>query len=100
MNDIGKAPIQKDNHTCPGNTTYPIKKCHYFAGKFFVVIEQSIIEKIRPENDDLYFCQQMTKDGCIIFRPYVLKEIRDKASDLPRVFVKKISDQGDNYDVQ
>jgi hypothetical protein len=55
----------------------PIKKCHYLEGKYFIVIDKSIIEQLgfsRYENTELYFHEEVTKDGSIILRPYKLRE--------------------------
>ncbi|MGI0023038.1 MAG: hypothetical protein ACRD9Q_09280, partial [Nitrososphaeraceae archaeon] len=56
---------------------YPIKKCHILEGKHFIVIDDSITEKLNffdSENKDLYFQQEVTDDDCIILRPFKMSE--------------------------
>jgi hypothetical protein len=55
----------------------PIKKCHYLEGKYFIVIDKSIIEQLGfsgYKNTELYFHEEVTNDGSIILRPYKLRE--------------------------
>jgi len=56
------------------NGLCPIKKCHYLEGKYFTVFDISIVEKLGIFNDELYFYQELTDDGCIILRPYKVSE--------------------------
>ncbi len=56
-----------------GTYDNPIKKFHLLEGKHFVVIDESIIERLDfSENDELYFEQAVTQEGNIILRPYKL----------------------------
>jgi len=51
----------------------PIKKLHFLEGKYFVVIDKSIVQKLnffQDEVSELYFQQEAAGDSCIILRPY------------------------------
>jgi hypothetical protein len=53
------------------NHQNPIKKCHILDGKYFVLIDWSIIEKLKLlgiDETELYF-QQELKQGSIILHP-------------------------------
>lgn len=60
------------------NIDNPVKKCHYLEGKHFIVFDESILQKAGIIDDELYFLQEITDDGCIILRPYRLKESNDR----------------------
>ena len=51
----------------------PIKKCHLLDGKYFIVIDQSIVEKVMSsgfDDTELYFQQELTKDGSLVLHPF------------------------------
>lgn len=51
----------------------PIKKCHLLDGKYFIVIDQLIVEKVMSSGIDeteLYFQQELTKDGSVVLHPF------------------------------
>lgn len=55
------------------NNDHPIKKCHFLDGKYFIVIDHSIVEKLTLSGIDeieLYFQQELTKNGSIILHPF------------------------------
>lgn len=55
---------------------YPVKKCHCLEGKHFVVIDESIIERLgiqKFEDWQIYFQQELTQDNSIILRIFRLK---------------------------
>ena len=57
--------------------TSPIKPVYYLQGKHFIVIDNSIVEKLKfsnIENKELYFQQEVTDDGCIVLRPFKMSE--------------------------
>jgi hypothetical protein len=59
------------------NLDHPIKKCHFLEGKYFTVIDESIVEQLNffwSEISELYFQQEVTEDGCIILRPYKMSD--------------------------
>ena len=50
---------------------YPIKKCHYLEGKYFVVIDKSIMDKLGLSDEfDIYFYQEINGEGSIVLRLY------------------------------
>ena len=59
------------------NLEQPIKKCHNLEGKYFIVIDKSIVEKLNfsiYEDTELYFQQGITDQGSIILRPYKIND--------------------------
>lgn len=55
------------------NNNHPIKKCHFLDGKYFIVIDNSIVEKLTSSGIDemeLYFQQELTKNGSLILHPF------------------------------
>jgi len=55
----------------------PIKKVHFLEGKYFIVIDETIREKLKfsdNENKELYFQEEVIDDGCIILRPFKMGE--------------------------
>ena len=57
-------------------TENPLKKCHFLEGKYFVVIDNLIIEKLHfidSEVNELYFQEELSSDGCIILRPFKME---------------------------
>lgn len=58
-------PVHK-NHI----TDAEVKRCHFLAGKHFIVFADSIVEKIGITDEEFYFHQELSDDGCIILRPY------------------------------
>jgi len=51
----------------------PIKKLHFLEGKYFMVIDKSIVRKLnffQDEDSELYFQQETAGDSSIILRPY------------------------------
>ena len=68
-NNIFGGMISNDNNK---NQDLPIKKCHYLEGKYFIVIDHTIAERLnfyRCDITRLYFQQELNED-CIILRPY------------------------------
>lgn len=54
--------------------TGPVRKCHFLDKKYFVVIDNSIIERINVfDTHNLYFKQELNEDGCVILRPYKME---------------------------
>jgi len=54
----------------------PIKKCHSLDGKFFIVIDKTITDKLNfsdVENTEIYYQQEVTEDNCILLRPFKLR---------------------------
>jgi hypothetical protein len=58
--------LKGDNPTIIGKRT--IKKCHFLEGKYFVVIHESIADRMNLSENSSYFIQEMGKDGTLIFR--------------------------------
>ena len=87
MDDIDKSS-NKTFGTAGGNVEnkygYPIHKCHFLEGKYFVVIDGSIVEQLNfssSRNTELYFEQEITKEDCIVLHPLNIGEVgrqRDK----------------------
>jgi hypothetical protein len=46
----------------------PIKQLHYLDGKYFIVLDKSIIDSLKLLDDDVYFSQEATTDGRIILQ--------------------------------
>ena len=46
----------------------PIKQLHYLDGKYFIVLDESIIERLKLIEDTNYFSQEVTPDGRIILK--------------------------------
>jgi hypothetical protein len=46
----------------------PIKQLHYVDGKYFIVLDNSIIESLKLLDENIYFSQEVTTDGRIILR--------------------------------
>jgi len=72
------------NKTCVGGVDVnknsdqvnPIRTVHFLEGKHFIVIDESITERLKffdKENKELYFQQEVTEDGCIILRPFKMR---------------------------
>jgi len=70
--------INVNNNKNTESSGSPIKKCHCLEGKHFVVFDESILQKAGIIDDELYFLQEITDDGCIILRPYRLKDSDDR----------------------
>jgi hypothetical protein len=71
--DIHNSTLQEKSHSCSSNTKYPIKKCHYFASKYFIVLDESIVHQLKLSNDDNYFSQEVTKEGILLLRPFSIE---------------------------
>lgn len=63
-----------------------VKKCHTLDGKYFIVIDESIIKKIKStkldeskivENEDYYFNQELKPDGSIVLSPINLGDTNE-----------------------
>ena len=50
------------------NTKTPIKQLHHLDGKYFIVLDESIIERLELLDDNNYFQQETTTDGRIILK--------------------------------
>ena len=73
-----------DNTSTGDSSRYPIKKCHCLEGKYFIVIDQSIIQRLNYlsiDNSDLYFEQELTADGSITLRKCRLKNNQGREID-------------------
>jgi hypothetical protein len=73
MNDTNNSAILEDNYSHSDDTGYPLKKCHFFASKYIVVLDESIIEQLNLSGDDNYFYQQVTKEGVLLLRLFKIK---------------------------
>lgn len=74
----------ENNTRIEDSSKYPIKKCHCLEGKYFVVIDQSIIQSlnyISTDNSDLYFEEVLIPDGSITLRQFRLRNIHDRKID-------------------
>ena len=74
----------ENNNRIQNSSIHPIKKCHLLEGKHFVVLDESIIQKLKfSDNDDseLYFQQEFTQDGCITLRQFRLNSQDNKKID-------------------
>jgi hypothetical protein len=74
MNDI-EPPGDKEHEYSTAKSKVknlkPIKKCHYLEGKYFIVIDKSIVEQLNfsnREDTELYFQQEISEQGSIIMR--------------------------------
>lgn len=57
------------NNKSDTNNKNPIKKCHFLDGKYFIVIDKSVIDRLDLVDDNIYFCQEVTEDGVLVLRP-------------------------------
>jgi hypothetical protein len=57
------------------NNEHPIKKCHFLDGKYFIVIDKSIIDGLYSSADNIYFSQELTKDRVLLLRPIQFKDL-------------------------
>lgn len=51
-----------------------IKRCHFLDGKYFVVIDESIIRKLGLSNHDIYFSEEVTNLGLLLLRPVTISD--------------------------
>jgi hypothetical protein len=75
VNDIGLQGNKEHEHSTAQsevkNLEQPIKKCHFLEGKYFIVIDKSIVEQLNfsnQEDTELYFQQEISEQGSIIMR--------------------------------
>ena len=52
----------------------PIKQLHHLHGKYFIVLDKSIIERLKLLDDSNYFSQEVTADGKITLQPIKCKD--------------------------
>jgi hypothetical protein len=52
----------------------PIKKAHCISNKFFVVIDNGLVERFKINDQDTWFEQELTEHG-ILLRIHRLKEM-------------------------
>ena len=50
----------------------PIKQLHHLDGKYFIILDKSIIDSLKLLDEDIYFSQEAMKDGRIMLRPVSL----------------------------
>jgi hypothetical protein len=64
-----KSHLQNNNITTEyRDVANPIKQLHYLDGKYFIVLDKSIIDKLNLLDSDNYFSQEATTDGLIILQ--------------------------------
>lgn len=44
----------------------PIRQLHHLEGKYFIVLDKSIVERLNLLDEIIYFSQEATPDGKII----------------------------------
>lgn len=77
---MGSKYVNNYNVTEQRENKYKIKKCHFFDGKYFVVIDKSIMDRLKlfkPQGADIFFQQELTDDHCIILRVIDLQYVKD-----------------------
>ena len=81
MNDTDRPDMEEQDHSVTKpkvkDLELPIKKCHYLEGKYFIVIDKSIVEKLcfsNYEDTEIYFQQGISEQGSIILRPHKMRE--------------------------
>jgi hypothetical protein len=47
----------------------PIRQLHHLEGKYFIVLDISIVERLNLLDENIYFSQEATPDGKIILQP-------------------------------
>jgi len=47
----------------------PIRQLHHLEGKYFIVLDISIVERLNLLDEIIYFSQEETPDGKIILQP-------------------------------
>ena len=74
----------ENNTRTKDDSKYPIKKCHRLDGKYFVVLDESIVQRLQyseVDDSELYFQQELTKDGCITLRQFRLQNQNDEKNE-------------------
>ncbi len=54
-------------------TNHVTKKCHVLDGKYFIVIDKSIVDKLYLSGDNNYFYQELTEDRAIVLRLFKME---------------------------
>ena len=63
-NDLQNNKITSKN----ADVENPIKQLYHLNGKYFIVLDKSIIDKLKLLDDNNYFRQEATTDGRIILQ--------------------------------
>lgn len=77
---LSNKTFENNNDNSNDQQKYPIKKCHFLEGNYFIVLADSICEKLQFSNlaEDLHFQQEVTTDGNILLRKCILHIRRDQ----------------------
>jgi hypothetical protein len=74
----------ENNTRVEDSSRHPIKKCHILEGKYFIVLDESIVQKLQfsnVDNSELYFQQEFNQDGFITLRQYRFNRRDNKKID-------------------
>lgn len=66
--------INCKNHDDVEKSPAIIKKCHFLEGKYFIVIDESIIKKLGLSDYNIYFSEEVT-DGLLLLRPETISNL-------------------------